>query len=105
MVADSMTAARRTPVIAAFLKMIFPFLVILPGMIAGVVTSSKMHDSATRESVAGTATQPSFFTGGEGGISRQNQTAGSPAKEDGKKGGCYVLWSAQMDVGCCLSVW
>ncbi len=34
MAADSMTAARRTPVIAAFPKMIFPFLVILPGMIA-----------------------------------------------------------------------
>ena len=34
MAADSMTAARRTPLIAAFPKMIFPFLVILPGMIA-----------------------------------------------------------------------
>ena len=29
-----MTAARRTPLIAAFPKMLFPFLVILPGMIA-----------------------------------------------------------------------
>ena len=34
MAADSMRAARRTPLIAAFPKMIFPFLVILPGMIA-----------------------------------------------------------------------
>lgn len=34
MAAESMTAARRTPIIAAFPKMIFPFLVILPGMIA-----------------------------------------------------------------------
>ena len=34
MAADSMTAARRTPLIAAFPKMLFPFLVILPGMIA-----------------------------------------------------------------------
>jgi len=34
MAADSMTAARRTPLIAALPKMIFPFLVILPGMIA-----------------------------------------------------------------------
>ena len=32
--AESMTAARRTPLIAAFPKMLFPFLVILPGMIA-----------------------------------------------------------------------
>jgi solute:Na+ symporter, SSS family len=34
MAADSMSAARRTPLIAAFPKMVFPFLVILPGMIA-----------------------------------------------------------------------
>lgn len=34
MAADSMSAARRTPLIAAFPKMIFPFLVILPGIIA-----------------------------------------------------------------------
>src|SRR5260370_13262591 len=64
MAADSMTAARRTPVIAAFPKMIFPFLVILPGMIAGVGTSSKMHDSTTRESAAVTTTQASFFNVG-----------------------------------------
>jgi solute:Na+ symporter, SSS family len=34
MAAESMTAARRTPLIAAIPKMLFPFLVILPGMIA-----------------------------------------------------------------------
>src|SRR5512146_3253079 len=34
MAADSMGAARRTPLIAAFPKMLFPFLVILPGIIA-----------------------------------------------------------------------
>ena len=34
MAADSMSAARRTPLIASFPKMLFPFLVILPGMIA-----------------------------------------------------------------------
>src|SRR6187200_1403455 len=34
MAADSMNAARRTPLIAALPKMVFPFLVILPGMIA-----------------------------------------------------------------------
>src|SRR5689334_19004014 len=38
MAADSMTAARRTPLIAALPKMVFPFLVILPGMIALVLT-------------------------------------------------------------------
>ena len=34
MAADSMNAARRTPLIAAFPKMFFPFLVIVPGIIA-----------------------------------------------------------------------
>ena len=34
MAADSMLAARRTPLIAAVPKMLFPFLVILPGLIA-----------------------------------------------------------------------
>jgi SSS family solute:Na+ symporter len=34
MAANSMSSARRTPLIAAFPKMLFPFIVILPGMIA-----------------------------------------------------------------------
>jgi SSS family solute:Na+ symporter len=34
MAADSMNAARKTPLIAAFPKMLFPFIVILPGLIA-----------------------------------------------------------------------
>ena len=41
MAANSMTAARRTPLIAAIPKMLFPFLVIFPGMIALVVASPK----------------------------------------------------------------
>lgn len=39
MAADSMSAARRTPLIAAFPKMLFPLLVILPGMIAIALTT------------------------------------------------------------------
>jgi solute:Na+ symporter, SSS family len=38
MAANSMAAARRTPLIAAFPKMFFPVLVILPGMIAMALT-------------------------------------------------------------------
>src|SRR5437588_1161184 len=38
MAANSMSAARRTPLIAAIPKMFFPFLVILPGMIAIALT-------------------------------------------------------------------
>jgi SSS family solute:Na+ symporter len=36
--AKDMSAARRTPIIAAFPKMLFPFLVILPGMLAIALT-------------------------------------------------------------------
>ncbi len=39
MAADSMLAARRTPLIAAVPKMLFPFLVILPGMIALAIST------------------------------------------------------------------
>jgi SSS family solute:Na+ symporter len=48
MAADSMTAARRTPLIAAFPKMFFPFLVVMPGLIAlsvhGGVIPMKLHE-------------------------------------------------------------
>jgi len=43
MAADSMTAARRTPLIAAIPKSLFPFLVIMPGLIALAA-----HPTATR---------------------------------------------------------
>ena len=39
MAADSMSAARRTPLIASIPKMLFPFLVIVPGMIAVALVS------------------------------------------------------------------
>ncbi len=51
MAADSMSAARRTPLIAAVPKMLFPFLIIVPGMIAigltyadGAFTLPRMAD-------------------------------------------------------------
>src|SRR5947208_7925021 len=51
MAADSMAAARRTPLIAAMPKMLFPFLVILPGLIAlsvhGGVVPFKMYEGTT----------------------------------------------------------
>ena len=39
MASRSMSAARRTPIIGAFPKMLVPFIVIIPGMIAGVSVS------------------------------------------------------------------
>jgi solute:Na+ symporter, SSS family len=46
MAADSMSAARRTPLIAAVPKMLFPILVILPGMIA-LTVGSRISTSKT----------------------------------------------------------
>src|SRR3954454_3203936 len=52
MAADSMAAARRTPLIAAVPKMLFPFLVILPGLIAmsvhGGVIPFKVYEGTDR---------------------------------------------------------
>ena len=64
MAADSMTAARRTPLIAAVPKMIFPFLVILPGMIALV------H--------AGDASMGGLAAAGEGMIPPKLTASGAP---------------------------
>jgi solute:Na+ symporter, SSS family len=51
MAADSMNAARRTPLIAALPKMVFPFLVILPGMIAISVPASSSIGFAQQQQV------------------------------------------------------
>ena len=52
MAADSMAAARRTPLIAAVPKMLFPFLVVLPGLIAlsvqGGVIPMKVYEGTNR---------------------------------------------------------
>jgi SSS family solute:Na+ symporter len=40
MAADSMSSARRTPLIAAAIKMFFPFLVIVPGLVAMTLTAN-----------------------------------------------------------------
>ena len=44
MAAKNMTAARNTPIVAAVPKMLFPFLVIIPGMIAVALTSLPTKD-------------------------------------------------------------
>jgi solute:Na+ symporter, SSS family len=46
MAANSMSAARRTPLIAAIPKMLFPFLVILPGLIAIALPTMAMSNIA-----------------------------------------------------------
>jgi solute:Na+ symporter, SSS family len=70
MAADSETSARKVPLIAAIPKMFFPFLVILPGLIAVSVTS---HMATTNPSGAIGAPSipggPSFAPLAKGGVS------------------------------------
>ena len=47
MAAESMSAARRTPLIAAVFKMLFPFLVIVPGLAAMALTTAAMSPHNT----------------------------------------------------------
>jgi solute:Na+ symporter, SSS family len=49
MAADSMVSARRTPLIAAVPKMLLPFLVILPGLIAIALPAQVVSPLATRQ--------------------------------------------------------
>jgi SSS family solute:Na+ symporter len=51
MAANSMSAARRTPLIAAVPKMLFPVLVIIPGMIAMVATPHAKEPGAKASAV------------------------------------------------------
>ncbi|WP_341927187.1 sodium:solute symporter family protein [Nocardioides psychrotolerans] len=54
MASDSISSARKTPIIGAFPKMFIPFITILPGMIAAVLVS-EIADVKAGESVAGGA--------------------------------------------------
>ena len=88
MAANSMAAARRTPLIAAFPKMLFPFLVILPGMIAGVVSAATVHDSARPEmaAIAGSPFTPApapIPLTGKGIIPPKLDAIGKPIYKDG----------------------
>ena len=73
MAADSMSSARRTPLIAAIPKMLFPFLVILPGLIAIALPNSIPQSPA---SSAGTAR--SVQLSGAGIIPPKMDAAGEP---------------------------
>jgi SSS family solute:Na+ symporter len=68
MAAKTMGAARRTPLIAAVPKMIFPFIIIVPGMVAMALTYSTTHGGG------------GVHTGGWGGITPGYQL---PVKPDG----------------------
>ena len=92
MAADSEVSARRVPLIAAIPKMFFPFLVILPGLIAVSVTShmagagqgagkhrrSLQHDRSRRQSTAARRSPPARHHPGQDG--RPNRRAGQRFK-------------------------
>jgi SSS family solute:Na+ symporter len=67
MAADSETSARKVPLIAALPKMFFPFLVILPGLIAVSVTSHMATTTSGGPST--TLGGPSFAPLAKGGLS------------------------------------
>ena len=46
MAADSLSAARKTPIIGAFPKMFIPFIVVIPGMVAGATVTPIMDGNA-----------------------------------------------------------
>jgi SSS family solute:Na+ symporter len=66
MAADSMTAARRTPLIAAVPKSLFPFLVILPGLIALAAHPTARATLQTTPGYAGAASISAETTTGAG---------------------------------------
>lgn len=49
MASESLSAARKTPIIGAFPKMFVPFLVVLPGMLASVLVAELMGDQPTAQ--------------------------------------------------------
>jgi SSS family solute:Na+ symporter len=77
MAAESMSAARRTPLIAAIPKMVFPFLVVLPGLIA---ISLPAQRASLLPSAHGTDTMKGeMAVSGQGLIPPKiNETTGQP---------------------------
>jgi solute:Na+ symporter, SSS family len=68
MAADSMIAARRTPLIASVPKMLFPFLVIFPGLIALALTRPATKPSVSPwEPASGSALTTEQHPGGAAG--------------------------------------
>jgi len=85
MAANSMAAARRTPLIAAFPKMLFPFLVILPGMLAGVVSAANVQALAPSNTISSqlAAAPAPIPLAGKGIIPPKLDAGGRPVLKDG----------------------
>jgi len=94
MAADSMSAARRTPLIAAVPKMFFPFLVIIPGIIAVSLPAPK----ASGEGTGGGATVTETQFGDKGLVPiKVSETTDQPVRnKDGKVEYDYDLATPMM---------
>ena len=66
MAADSMSSARRTPLIAALPKMVFPFLVILPGLIAIALPTPASFDAPAGTQALSSSSKASIATASMG---------------------------------------
>jgi solute:Na+ symporter, SSS family len=86
MAANSMSAARRTPLIGALPKMLFPFLVILPGLIAISLPSRMSLESTNAAVTMSTSAADVPIAQGKGLIPyKLDATTGKPAVDkDGK---------------------
>ena len=79
MAADSMSAARRTPLIAAGFKMLFPFLVIVPGLAALALTTGPMAHGGHHIGASGGAAAADIIP------TKLNSSTGQPLLDaDGK---------------------
>ena len=84
MAANSMASARRTPLIAAFPKMLFPFLVIFPGMIAGVAATQSLDNPGTARVEQAEKPARVATLAGKGLIPPKLDETGEPLIKEGK---------------------
>jgi solute:Na+ symporter, SSS family len=91
MAAESMSAARRTPLIAAFPKMLFPFLVIVPGMIAMTVGSRTYSATLPEARTAGAAFGEATAKFGNGLVPPKLKDLGKPLAEVSPEDRAYLV--------------
>jgi SSS family solute:Na+ symporter len=82
MAANSMNSARCTPLIAAFPKMLFPFLVILPGLIAIALPTQNLAQLAGAHAPAAGATMAQGQGEGRGLIPAKMDASGQPIRDE-----------------------
>ena len=102
--ARSMSAARRTPIIAAFPKALIPLVIVIPGMIAGVLLAGCGDDTPARSTAAGSTSPatvaPTNLTAADGASAAAvtvRQFQFMPAQLV-VRAGTSVTWTNQDDI-------